>query len=83
MKFLKEGFRSNTVRLHTKLIRCTTVCLPFKVLLLKICIYLTVIGCATLAMKLFRFSHAQQLISCNNFFLHQTLSQNKFLAKHF
>ena len=47
MKFLKEGFRSTTVRLPTKLIRCTTVCLPINALLLKICIYLNVIGCAT------------------------------------
>jgi len=47
MKFLKEGFRSTTVRLPTKLIRSTTVCLPIKALLLKIYIYLFVIGSNT------------------------------------
>ena len=73
MKFLKEGFRSTTVRLPTMFIRSTTVRLPIKALLLKIYIYLTVIGCATLAMEFFRFNHAQQLISCNSSFLRQTL----------
>ena len=42
MKFLKEGFRSATIRLPTMFVRCTTVSLPIKALLLKIYIYLNV-----------------------------------------